>query len=158
MLCGFQSTLWFQITGGIPAPLFWLNLVVYLSIEKKPFVALALIQFIGWIVAAFTATHIGVLQVTLFILFWLIYLIRSRIYWPGSMYYSFISFIAVVAFQVIYILTSLLIEKNAASILFWDRTIQILLTPLFSFFMYSPIKKLDRLFQTNTIELDGFES
>ncbi len=158
LLCGAQTTLWSQIFSWVPAPLLWLNLVVYLTIERPTYTALAQIYFVGLIVSTFTAMPLGLLWLTLFILFWIIHFVRTRIYWHGSMYFAFMCFIGSGSYQVIFLICSQVIENNPTGILFFERIVQILLTPLFSFWMYVVLKKLDFWFRVTGPELEGINS
>lgn len=158
LICGAQTTLWTQFFSWVPAPLLWLNLVVYLTIERPTYTALTQIYCVGLIVLTFTAMPIGLLLMTLFLLFWIIHFVRVRIYWHGSMYFAFMCFIGLVAYQVIFLISSQLIETNATGLLFFERIVQILITPLFSFWMYMVLKKFDFWFRVSGPELEGIET
>ncbi len=157
LLCGAQTTLWSQFFSWVIAPLLWINLVVYLTIERPTYIALAHIYCVGLIVSTFTAMPLGLLLLTLFLLFWSIHFIRMRIYWQGSMYYAFMCFIGLSAYQIIFYLCSHLFETNSTGLLFFDRLVQILITPLFSFWMYSVLKKLDFWLRVSGPELEGID-
>jgi len=157
LLAGTQTTLWTQFFSWVPAPLLWLNLVIYLAIERPTFTALSLIYCVGLVISGFTAMPLGLLFLTLFILFWLMHLVRTRIYWPGSMYFAFMCFIGASAYHVIFLICSHLLEANSTGPLFFERIIQVFLTPFFSFWMYAVLKKLDYWFRVSGPELEGVE-
>ncbi len=158
LLCGVQTTLWTQFFSGIVAPLLWLNLVVYLTIERTTFTALAQIYCVAVVVSTFTVMPLGILFFTLFILFWIMHFVRTRIYWSGSLYFAFMCFIGIGCYHVAYIFTSFIFENNSTGLLFFDRFVQILLTPLFSFWMFSALKKLDFWLRVTNPELEGLDS
>lgn len=157
LLCGIQTTLWSQFFSWVTAPLLWLNLVIYLTIERSTFSALTQIYCVAFVVSTFTAMPLGILLLTLFVLFWIMHFIRTRIYWPGSLYFAFMCFIGTSAYQVSYILISHLFENNSTGLLFIDRFMQILLTPLFSFWMYMILRKMDQWLRVTNPELEGIE-
>ena len=157
LICGFQTTLWPQFFPWIPAPLLWINLVVYLAIERKPFTALSLIYLVGFINCAFSALLLGQMLLSLFVLFWCLYFVRTRIYWPGSMYFAAMCLLGVFSFQVSYLAISFLTEDQSAGIMFFDRLAQIFLTPALSYFIFSVMKKLDRIFQVSNPFLEEVE-
>ena len=157
LICGFQTTIWPQFFPWIPAPLLWINLVVYLAIERKPFTALSLIYLVGFINCAFSALLLGQMLLSLFVLFWSLYFVRTRIYWPGSMYFAVMCLLGVSAFQVTYLAISFLTEEQSAGIMFFDRLAQVFLTPALSFVVFSTMKKLDRMFQISNPFLEEVE-
>ena len=42
LIAGFQTTFWFQIFGNVPAPLLWLNLIVYVTLYPVSYTHLTL--------------------------------------------------------------------------------------------------------------------
>ncbi|MEN0058364.1 MAG: hypothetical protein AAGB31_05980 [Bdellovibrio sp.] len=154
-LAGVQTTLWFQLFENVPAPLLWLNLVVYVILYRKPYPAILTLYAMGFILLSFTAMPLKMMWISLLVLFTLVYGIKSRVFWTGPGYYTIMSAFSAVAYHVIYILTSLLLEKNPASFELVDRFVQVLLTPSFAFPMYWALAKLDKLTQDELVHEPG---
>lgn len=155
LLCGFQTSLWYQFFGNVPAPLLWVNLIVYIALYRKPFMAIWVIYALGFIAASFSALPLKMMFVTLFILFALIFAIKSRVFWSGSGYYTIMSIFAAVAFHVIYFLLSLMLEPNSASLQPMERLVQIILTPSFAFPMYWLLARIDRWTHCEILQESG---
>lgn len=152
---GFQTTFWFQLFGNVPAPLLWLNLVVYVTLYRKPFPAIFTIYAMGFILLTFTAMPMKMMFFSLLILFTLVYGIKTRVFWTGSGYYTIMCTFSAVAYHVIFLLTSLVMEKNPASFEIVDRLVQIVLTPSFAFPMYWVLSKIDRVSQDELVHEPG---
>lgn len=147
LVAGLQTTLWFQLFGDVPAPLLWLNLVVYVTLYRKPFPAIFTVYAMGFALMAFTSMPLKMMWINLLILFMLVYGIKTRVFWTGSGYYTIMCAFSAVAYHLIYFFTSMIIEKNPASFDLLERLVQIVLTPSFAFPMYWVLLKADRIFQ-----------
>lgn len=143
-LGAFQTTFWFQLFGGVPGPLLWLNLIVYVTLYRKPMPAILTIYAIGFALLTYSAMPLKMIWINSLIIFTLVYVIKTRVFWSGSGYYTIMCAFSSVAFQVCYFLTSLILEKNSTNLEFMDRLVQIILTPSFAFPMYWALSKLDR--------------
>lgn len=145
LLAGFQNTFWYQLFGTVPAPMLWLCLVVYVSLYRKPYGALFTIYVMTLAMMGFTAMPIKMLLLTLVLIFLILTSIRSRVFWEGPAYYTLMCSVAAVSYHVIYFFTSLIVENNSTSLIFWDRLIQLVLTPAFCIPMYWLLTKIDKL-------------
>ncbi|MDG0816120.1 hypothetical protein [Bdellovibrio svalbardensis] len=154
-VAGFQTTFWFQVFGNVPAPLLWLNLIVYVTLYRKPFPAIFTIYAMGFILLTFTAMPLKMMWISLLILFTLVYLIKSRVFWSGSGYYTIMCGFSAVAYHLIYFFSSMVLEKNPASFEIVDRLVQIILTPSFAFPMYWILAKLDKVTQDELMHEPG---
>lgn len=154
-LAGFQGTFWFQIFGNIPAPLLWLNLVVYVMLYRKPFPAIFTVYAMGYILLAFTSMPLKMMWLSLLVLFTLVYIIKTRVFWSGSGYYTIMCAFSAVAYHLIYFFGSMVVEKNPASYEVVERLVQIILTPCFAFPIYWCLSKFDKLFQDELIHESG---
>lgn len=154
-VAGFQTTFWFQILGNVPAPLLWLNVIVYVTLYRKPFPAIFTIYAMGFILLTFTAMPLKMMWISLLILFTLVYLIKSRVFWSGSGYYTIMCGFSAVAYHLIYFFSSMVLEKNPASFEIVDRLVQIILTPSFAFPMYWILAKLDKVTQDELMHEPG---
>ena len=155
VVAGFQTTFWFQLFGNVPAPLLWLNLIVYVTLYRKPVPAIFTIYAMGFILLTFTAMPLKMMWISLLILFTLFYGIKSRVFWSGSGYYTIMCGFSAVAYHLIYFFTSLVLEKNPASFEIVDRLVQIILTPSFAFPMYWILAKLDNVTQDELVHEPG---
>lgn len=155
VLCGFQTSLWYQLFGGVPAPLLWINLILYVALYRKPFVAIWVIYALGFIAASFSAMPLKMVFVTLFILFALIYAVKSRVFWSGSGYYTIMSIFTAVAYHVIYYTLSQILEPNSATLLPVERLVQIILTPSFAFPLYWLLARIDHWTHCEVLQESG---
>lgn len=144
LIAGLQTTFWFQLFGNVPAPLLWINLIVYVALYRRPFPAVISIYALGFILLAFTGMPLKMMWLTLMILFVLIYGIKSRVFWSGSGYYIIMCIFSAVTYHLIFFGTSYFIEKNPASWELVDRLVQIILTPSFALPMYWVLSKIDK--------------
>lgn len=158
IITGLQTVFWYELFGNVPAPLLWLNMVVYLALYRKPFPAIISIYVVGFVLLSFTAMPLKMMWITMLLLFALVNGIKSRIFWSGSGYYSIMCAFSIVAYHVIYVLTSLLIEKNSVSLELTERLVQVILTPSFAFIMYWILAKIDKMTQDQLMhEVGGVE-
>lgn len=142
LVCGFQTTMWLQMFGSIAAPQLWLNIMVFIMLYKRNFHAIFLIYVLGFVLTVFTLAPLKLIYLTLLILFGLVYFVKKRIFWPGSGYFTIMCSLAGIAFHIIYLLLSVFLEKNPASLEFTGRMTQIILTPLFAPATYWILSKL----------------
>jgi hypothetical protein len=145
LVASFETTVWFQIMGNIPGPQVWLLIVIYVCLYRKPAEAIlliylisSLIYFLGWI-------PWGLLVIDLMSLYGILYLIKGRIFWSGSGYYWMASVGGVAVFHILYLLSSMMLEKNSVrSLELLDRIIQFILTPMFSAPVYFTLKWIEK--------------
>lgn len=155
LTAGFQNTFWFQLFGNTPAPLLWVNLMVYVILYRKPFPAIVTIYIMGFVLLSFTAMPLKMMWISLAILFTLVYGIKSRVFWSGSGYYTIMCGFSAIAYHLIYFFISMAIEKNPVSFEIVDRLVQIILTPSFAFPMYWILAKIDKLTQDELVHEPG---
>lgn len=155
LLAGFQTTFWFQLFGNIPAPLLWLNLIVYVMLYRKPGPAIVIVYAMGFALLTFTVMPLKMMWLSLLILFTLVYGIKTRVFWSGSGYYTIMSTFSAVAYHLIYFFGSMVMEKNPASFEVVDRLVQIILTPFFAVPIYWALAKIDKLSQDELVHESG---
>jgi hypothetical protein len=144
-LAAFQTTFWFQVLGKFPSPLIWLNVVTFLALYRNPFNAIFMIYLIGYTLCRFTAMPFALMSTSLLLLTSLILLVKKRVFWPGSGYYWMACLFSSFSFQLCYIISSHFIENQATEILFFDRLIQIMITPLFALPIYWIMNKIEKI-------------
>ncbi|WP_413557592.1 hypothetical protein [Bdellovibrio sp. HCB209] len=158
LIAGIQTTLWFQFFGNTAAPLLWLNLIVYMTLYRKPFPAIFTIYAMGAILLIFTAMPLKMMLFSLLILFSLVYGIKSRVFWTGGGYFTIMCGFSAVAYHLIYFLLSMVLEKNPASFELFDRFLQIIMTPACALPMYWLLSKIDKVTQDELVhEPGGFD-
>ncbi len=155
LLCGFQTSFWYQLFGNVPSPLLWINLVVYVALYRKPFMAIWIIYSLGFIAACFSAVPLKMIFITLLLLCLLINAIKSRVFWAGPGYYTIMTIFGAVAYHVLYFLLSLILEKNSASLQLTERLVQIILTPSFAFPMYWLLARIDHWTHCEMLQESG---
>lgn len=144
VLAGFQNTFWYQLFGTMPTPMLWLCVIVYVAVYRKLYPALFTIYILGLALMGFTAMPIKVLLVTLLTVYFVLYTIRSRVFWDGPIYYTMMCAVAAASYHVIYFFLSWMIEKNSAALNLWDRLIQIILTPAFGVPLFWLLTRIDK--------------
>lgn len=158
-LSGFQTTFWFQIFGSLPSPQFWLNMILYLILFRKPLEGILTIYFIGLLLTPFTAMPLGMLWMTLLILFVAIGFVKKRFFWPGSRYFFMASLGTMISFHVVYFILSRWFEANPAPISFFHRFFEIIFTTLISIPMYIGLSWIDHMTSKEILpETSGAES
>jgi len=157
VLSGIQTTLWFQIFGSLPAPLLWLNLVLYLILYRKQVEGILTIYFLALFLRPFTAMPIGMLWMTLLIVFALVSFVKTRVFWPGTRYFLIASFGTSVAYHLAYLGISAWFEPNPATISFFHGFFEIIFTGLTSIPLFIVFSFLDRLTQKETLP-EGIEA
>lgn len=145
LFAGFQSTFWFQIFKSIPAPLLWLNVLVYMMLYRKTLPAALGIYLLSYSLLAFSSVSLRMMWVPLILVFVIVYVIKTRVFWSGSGYFTLMSAIAVGAFNIFYFLGTIFIEKKPASFELMDRILQMILTPTFAVPTYWVLNKIDEL-------------
>jgi hypothetical protein len=155
VIAGLQTTFWYQLFGNVPAPLLWLNLIIYLILYRKPLPAILTVYAAGLLLLSFTGMPLKMMWSTLMILFALVYAIKSRVFWSGSGYYTIMCAFSAIAYHIIYVLVSYLVESNPVSFEIVDRLVQIVLTPSFAFPLYWVLAKLDKMTQDELMHESG---
>lgn len=155
VLCGLETSFWFQLFGNVPSPLLWINLLIYIALYRRPYLAIWLIYALGFVAASFTLMPLKMMFVNLLILFTLVYLIKSRFFWSGSGYYTIMCLFGAVAYHVIYFLTSFALEPTHTSFQPLERVVQIILTPSFAFPMYWVLARMDRQTHCEMLQESG---
>jgi hypothetical protein len=153
--CGFQSSFWFQLTGGAPAPQLWMLIIVYLALYRPYSTAMLLVYALAFVMKAFSAVPLGILWGTLFCVVSLASYVRSRFFWSSTRYFVMTSAAFCLLFNVVFLLFSKMIEENPASISPFTRLIEILLTTLFAAPMYWLLLHVDKWTLPEVMETSG---
>lgn len=144
LFSAFQTTFWFQMFGEFPQPLLWLNLITYLALYREFYSGVLTIYACALVMSVFTVSPIGVIALHFFIIYCLLWILKNRVFWPGSRYYIIATTVAVIAFHV----TTIFISKSVLNlpIVFdlFNRIGQTLMTPLFALPVYVLMRSIDR--------------
>lgn len=112
LMCGFQTSFWYQVFGGMPPPLTWLTIVAYLSLYREMTEGLISVFLVSLTFTVFTAMPEGIMTIIVIVLFFTARFFRSRIFWPGTTYFMIVCAAAVPVFSISHILLSLYFEPN----------------------------------------------
>ena len=145
ILSGLQTTFWFQIFGSLPAPLLWLNLVLYLILFRKPMEGILTIYVLALFLRPFTAMPLGVLWLSLLAVFVVMSFVKKRVFWPSSRYFIFASLGIALCYHLAYLLTSAWFEVNSANVNFFHRFFEVLFTMVTAAPLYYVLSWLDRV-------------
>lgn len=143
-LAGFQTTVWPLIVGGVPAPQLWLNVILFFIVFRKMIPALFTSYAIVTLLSPFTSLSIGVFWASLLIIVPLGSMIKARTFWPGLRYFVIGSLVLSFGWHITSFVISQVIEKNPASLHFFTRLTEILLTPLAAVPQYVAMQWIDR--------------
>ena len=137
ILAAVQTTLWFLVFGRFPAPMFWLIVLVYVSVTRPLWEATMMTYLLSFAVAPFTASPFESVLVFCLALTVLIFLIRERVFWGGPTYFMLMVGGASVAAPIIYWIASRWLDKNPLFVPeIFDWLISGCLTTLFSLPLY----------------------
>ena len=153
--CGFQSSFWFQLTGGAPGPQLWLLVLLYLALYRSYFTAMGLTYAFALILKSFSAVPLGMLWSSLFLLISLTSFIKSRFFWSNTRYFIIASVGFTVLFNFFFFTLSCLLEENSASLSFFTRLTESMLTVLFSAPLYWFLLQIDRWTLPEVMETHG---
>lgn len=145
LLCSFQTTFWFQLVGSIPAPLLWLNLLLYLSLFRTRTEAVLINYFLGLALASYTSLVTGTFLLLILVLTFCTHLVKERIFWPSTRYFVGASFLLTCFYQFCILAFSYYFDPLTFDWNIWPRIVEILLTPLFAAPVYMLLQWVDRL-------------
>jgi hypothetical protein len=140
-----QSSLWFLFFGKVPAPLFWLLLIIYISLFRTSTEAIISVYAISFILIAFTAVPLGLLLLVNISVYLMVSMIRSRVFWEGASYFMFVVALSVPIFYGVHWILSLSLESNSMYEPPLLRALyHVVVTPLFAFPFYFLFTAIDR--------------
>lgn len=145
LACAFQTTAWFQIFGTAPAPLFWLNIVLYLFLYRRSSEALISVYALMMLVNPFTVLPLATLWVMMLFIFLVVNFFKKRVFWPGSRYFFLASISVSLLFQASSLTVAAFFETQNLNWSVLYRLAEILLTPLVSIPMFYALEKWDHL-------------
>ena len=141
-----QTSLWFLVFGRFPPPLFWLVVLVYMSVTRPLWEAALMTYLLSFINAGFTAFPFEAVLVYSLLLMLILFLIRERVYWGGPTFFMLMVGAASASAPILFWLTSRYFDRNPVfipEILEW--ILSALLTLLASLPVYQLYAWFDRV-------------
>lgn len=155
LLCGFQTSIWFQLTSGAPAPQLWLTVILYLVLYRSFFHALGFSYFLALIIKSFSAVSLGMLLPLFLILITPASYLKSRMFWPSTRFFLIATFLFTLSYQICIYLLSFYLEINPAPLAFFNRLMELILTVLCAAPTYWLLNLLDRLTLPEILDTQG---
>ncbi len=143
LIASLQTTIWYQFFDFSP-PLFWLPIIVYLSLYRKTFEGILIVYLLSLVLYTLTIVNIGLLLFNFATLYLIFYFFKNHIFLTGMKYFFICNCLATVAFQFNHLLFSILFGEFT-HLLFWDRLLQLIITPLSAFPIYYLLSKIDQV-------------
>jgi hypothetical protein len=146
VLSAAQTSLWFLVLGHFPPPMFWLIVLVYVSVTRPLWEATMMTYLLSFAIAPFTAAPFEAVLVFCLLLTVLIFLFRERVFWGGPTYFMMMVAGTSLAAPLVYWAVSRWLDKSPLSIPdIFDWLISGCLTALFSLPMYRLYQWFDRI-------------
>ncbi|MBY0452812.1 MAG: hypothetical protein K2P92_07240 [Bdellovibrionaceae bacterium] len=142
--CGFQTSFWPNIISFLPSPQIWLIVIFYIGIKWKSLNYIFYIYFLSYCLTLFTDVPLKMLWVPLALIYFILILVKDRIRLTGVFSFILYSLVGSVMFEVGYYFISSLLEPVPTSILFVDRTLQVLMNFILSYPLYFVLEFADR--------------
>ncbi|HRO68232.1 MAG TPA: hypothetical protein PL182_11755 [Pseudobdellovibrionaceae bacterium] len=144
LICGAQTVVWPNLISSLPAPPFWLLLIVWVSLYRNERETILLVYLMGLLATAFTAMPLKMMLFSLMILYVLIRRVKERVFWTGMPYFVMASAASVTAFQVIYMILSAVLEPTRTAWLPLDRLVVVLWSVPAAILIYSLMTRVDQ--------------
>jgi hypothetical protein len=146
ILSAAQTTLWFLVLGHFPAPMFWLIILVYLSVTRPLWEVTFMTYLLSFAIAPLTAAPFEAVLIFCLSLMLLIFAIRERVFWGGPTYFMLMVGGASLAAPILYWIVSRWLDKVPIYIPeVFDWLISGCLTTLFSLPLYRLYQWYDRI-------------
>jgi hypothetical protein len=146
VLSALQTSLWFQLFGRFPAPMFWLITLVYFGVTRPLWEATLGIYLLVIVCAPFTVFPFAAFLVYALMLMLILILIRERVFWGGSTYFMLMVGVACVSAPILFWICSRWFDKNPLFLpAIFDWLIASGLTALFSLPLYRLYQWIDKI-------------
>ena len=146
ILCGLQTSFWYQLTNGAPAPQLWLLVVVYLTLYRNYLPAmLGTYVLAGTVIHSFSAVPMGLLWMVLFLLVTISGFIKGRIFWSNTRNFVIGACAMTVFYNALFLVLSRFFEAAPSPWKPITRLSEILFTTLCALPMFWILQGLDRL-------------
>jgi hypothetical protein len=146
LLTAAQTGLWYLVLGRFPAPMFWLVILVYVSVTRPLWEATLMTYLLTLVNAGFTAFPFEAMLIYSLMLMLLIFMIRERMYWGGPTFFMLMVGAASLSAPILFWMTSRWFDRNPIFIPdIFDWLIAALLTAIASLPLYRLYAWYDRL-------------
>jgi hypothetical protein len=132
-----QTSLWFLVFGRFPSPMFWLVILVYMSVTRPLWEATLMTYLLCLVNSTFTAFPFEAMLVYSLLMMGLLFLVRERVFWGGPSFFMLMVGSASLTAPILFWITSRWFDKNPVFIpQIFDWMIGSLLTILASLPIY----------------------
>lgn len=146
LLDGLQTALWHLVFGKFPAPMLWLVVLVYCSVNRPLWEATLLVYGLALINSAFTAMPFEAVLIYSLMLMVALILIRERVYWGGPTFFMLMVGAATASAPILAWLTSRWFDQNPVGVPdIFEWLISALLTMLASLPIYRTFSWFDQV-------------
>lgn len=139
-----QTTLWYHWTAGAPAPLLWLNVVLYIVFTRSAMTAIFVAYGIALTATPFTAAPVGILWTSLLLTCSITAYARKRFFWASTIYFVAASSLFTILFQLSFALSSRWAGVEILSLSLFMRFAEVLLTAAFAAPQFWLLQLVDR--------------
>lgn len=146
LLSAAETSLWFLVLGRFPAPMFWLVVLVYISVTRPLWESTLLTYLLSLVISSYTAFPFEQFLVYNLLLMVTLVLIRERVFWGGPTFFMLMVALASLAAPIVFWIVSRGFDKNPVAIpQLFDWLISALLTVLFSLPLYRIYQWYDKI-------------
>ncbi len=146
LFVAFQSSVWFQVLGSLPAPQMWIPVFVFWCIYREPHESVIMTYALTALVSTQTSLTFAIFLSINVCIFASVWLIKQRFYWSGSGFYILMSGLSTLIFFILHLLFSLLLEDNPLTRPDWfSWALSPLLTMFFALIFYHVFFLFDRI-------------
>lgn len=148
LLLGIQSTLWLLVFGDFPPAHFWVPTIVFWAIYRNFFEGVTMTYLITMVICSYSVAPLGLMLFINSTCFALIYLLRTRLYWPGTTFIMLANGVFALAHPIVHYSFSHGFETTPIQdFLFFEWALRALLTTLLSLVIYPIFLTIDRITQ-----------
>lgn len=148
LICAFQTSLWMQVLGNFPPPVFWIPILTYVILHRPIWEGVFMTYVITFVLCAYTAEPFEHFLLANMISLVFVLLIKNRIYWSSPNYFMLMVATALLLHFVLIAMLSQFYDQNPLrnpELFHW--MISYLLTLLISVPTYRMLKWFDRITQ-----------
>lgn len=146
LLSAAGTSLWFLVFGKFPSPMFWLVVLVYISVTRPLWESTLLTYLLCLVISAYTAFPFEELLVYFLLMMLMLVLIRERVFWGGPTFFMLMVAVASVGAPFMFWAVSRGFDKNPVGVpQIFDWLVGALLTCLFSLPLYRLYQWYDKI-------------
>lgn len=143
LACAFQTTFWPEFFGSLSAPPFWLIFIIWLSLYRGQRSTILLLYGMGLVACLFTAMPLKLMLFSILALHLLLRLAKERVFWAGPGYFTLASTLGVLAYHLLYLSLSQVLEPTPTPLLPLERLTQVLWASAFAFPVFSLLETME---------------